>query len=136
MHNAEVYGFDCNPIAKLISECKLINLTKEQVITILDNFRELDLIEVNQSSEMYSLHNFEGRDHWFSQNAQREFGLLLKIINKFDRDSKEWILLATMQVWYHASSRISTNKRQPHQQFNSVLGMVFPKLVYLLLSPI
>lgn len=95
MDNAEVYGFDCNPIAKLISECKLINLTKEQVITILDNFREPDLIEVNQSSEMYSLHNFEGRDHWFSQNAQREFGLLLKIINKFDRDSKEWILLAT-----------------------------------------
>jgi len=90
-----VYGFDCNPIAKLITECKLSNLTAE-------NFKSLEKLAslINSNSFIrkigdYELHEFDGKDHWFTQQAQAEFGLLLNELNKFERNTPPWLVVAT-----------------------------------------
>ena len=91
----EVYGFDCNPIAKLISDCKLLDLEKLEIDLINEITSLGKLLKLNSNTTDFQLHEFDGRDHWFSTQAQREFAILLNILGNFERMSQNWILIAT-----------------------------------------
>lgn len=91
-----VFGFDCNPIARLISICKLSDFSKNELsqlkllATEAANGKLTDKIGIEQ------LHDFEGKDHWFSSNAQQEFAVLLGERRNFKPDSSPWTLISTV----------------------------------------
>lgn len=91
-----VFGFDCNPIARLISVCKISNFSNSELSS-------LDLLATEASSGRMmgkigskELHDFVGKDHWFSSAAQEEFAVLLNERRNFVPDSSQWNLFSTV----------------------------------------
>lgn len=88
-------GVDCNPIAILISQCKLINLKnsdifliEELIVSVLNDIQRIEKIENH-------LHDFEGKDHWFSIQVQKEISYILKKIKQFQTNNEVSIILKT-----------------------------------------
>jgi len=92
----EVYGFDCNPIAGLISRCKLVNLRNTEIVNLEKFAKQALQVSFESIDPNLTLHSFHGRDHWFSEEVQREFAFLLEEIDDYDRDSNSWVVLATV----------------------------------------
>ena len=92
----DVFGFDCNPIAQLISKCKLVELTSSEVKSL--KTIETSILDgtLHESIGLYSLPDFPGKDHWFSNSTQEEFSVLLSELSRFDRESSQWLVLATV----------------------------------------
>jgi site-specific DNA-methyltransferase (cytosine-N4-specific) len=73
-------GTDCNPIAILIARCKLLSLTQ-------DDIKRIDkIVRLIKNSTFASiplgveLHQFEGKDHWFTPEIQQEIAWILQVI--------------------------------------------------------
>lgn len=92
-HN--VIGIDCNPIAILISRCKLARLDARESSSLHMMTANPEKIAKGLSAFRGSLHDFHGRDHWFSHQAQRELAYCLQFVNSADRSSDLWAVLAT-----------------------------------------
>lgn len=73
------YGFDCNPIAILIAQFRTLKAgsrffaTTESVISSAAVGLRAIALESNRK-----LHDFEGRDHWFSPDAQGALSAILQ----------------------------------------------------------
>ncbi len=91
----DVVGIDCNPIAVLISNSKLVNLDPDLSRQIFDSCRDFDLHFENLQSGDYELHEFEGRDHWFSELVQTEIAYVLALIEDFRERPAARIILST-----------------------------------------
>ncbi|AKL72410.1 Methyltransferase domain [Actinobacteria bacterium IMCC26256] len=90
----DVFGVDCNPIATLISDCKLVNVPSKSLYQISKLAADFDL-HLNELARFDApLHEFPGRDHWFSEQAQKEFAYALKILSTYRRGSGEWSIIA------------------------------------------
>jgi hypothetical protein len=86
-------GFDCNPVAVLISKFKLLKGDARFVRQALDLLSDFEVASSQIVMSDARLHSFPGRDHWFGEVAQRELaGILLWI----KRQVNEWSDLA---VW-------------------------------------
>ena len=80
-------GTDCNPIATLITRCKLINLTNFDI-------KELELLILRTKNQAQksglitnTLHEFDGKDHWFTLEIQKEIAWILTEIAAFPEHS-------------------------------------------------
>ena len=92
----DAVGIDCNPIATLISRCKLALLSESDHNDLVDTLNKLEknLAELNFGD--HHLHDFPGRDHWFESGVQAEIALVLNnAIGRFERESNKWIIMAT-----------------------------------------
>ena len=94
MRGLRVIGADCNPIAVLISRCKLLNITKDEMAAAL-NCAEAARAGRSSTERLAVSFEFAGRDHWFSDDAQQGFEFCLRLIRRFERDSAPWIVCAT-----------------------------------------
>lgn len=88
-------GTDCNPIAILIAKCKLTNLKNQDISAI-----EAMIARAEESSSKSNLlkkplHDFEGRDHWFTLQAQKEISWILSEIETHPADSAITIVAKT-----------------------------------------
>jgi site-specific DNA-methyltransferase (cytosine-N4-specific) len=80
-------GTDCNPIATLIARCKLINLTNLDI-----NELELLILRAKNQAKKSSLitttlHEFDGKDHWFTLDIQKEIAWILAEIAAYPEQS-------------------------------------------------
>lgn len=88
-------GTDCNPIAVLISRCKLSNPSQSdfqnlsRVIDVLSEYLE------EPKNLDFQINNFEGRDHWFTKQVQSEIGAISKSILEFKKDSPALLIANT-----------------------------------------
>jgi site-specific DNA-methyltransferase (cytosine-N4-specific) len=88
-------GSDCNPIAILITKCKLTNLDHKDIKAIeviIDSSKE---IESKCARLKNTLPNFEGRDHWFTLQTQREISWILTQIASYPENSSIGIITKT-----------------------------------------
>ncbi len=92
----EVCGLDCNPIALLITRAKLVredSANSSQIRALLDEIGSA----IPQAHKLETdLPDFAGRDHWFSDNARREFGFLRTKLDSLEHEGDEWIGFATI----------------------------------------
>jgi len=91
-----VFGFDCNPIARLISICKIREFTSKELSILKSLASDIANGKLQKNIGEEKLHEFEGKDHWFSTNAQNEFAVLLSKLKNFDPESSPWTLIATV----------------------------------------
>lgn len=98
--NIKAFGFDCNPIATLISKSKLLQLSQNSIeLGILDiekyfkNFDELRRLELSE---------FDGKDHWFSEEIQTEIEIIKYFISNI-KDNK-------FQIFYNSILSSLINK--------------------------
>ena len=88
-------GTDCNPIAILIAKCKLLNLSKvdiKKIESIIQLTKKATFASIPYGVE---LHQFEGRDHWFTPEIQQEIAWVLQIIYAEAGDSSASIVAKT-----------------------------------------
>jgi DNA modification methylase len=88
-------GIDCNPIAILISQCKLVNLNEKDISLIKGLIDTISNDINNLGTIQNNLHSFEGKDHWFSIQSQKEISHLLQKIKEFEKNKKISIVLKT-----------------------------------------
>lgn len=88
-------GTDCNPIAVLISKCKLSNPDHKDY-DALEKLSD-DLIQYKLSSDNldFSIPDFEGRDHWFTKQSQSELGAITAGIKKLKENSPAALIAMT-----------------------------------------
>jgi len=91
----DVVGIDCNPIATLISRCKLAELSAKDQTDLGSLLTELEVAVVRSDFGTDQLHDFSGRDHWFSEKVQTEVAFVLNSIARFERNSNPWTVMAT-----------------------------------------
>lgn len=91
----DVFGVDCNPIAILITKCKLVDLSPIDLSLMRKAVEDIDHHSAELEKFGIPLHEFPGRDHWFSQEIQKEFSYVLSILGQYEKDSPEWVVLAT-----------------------------------------
>ena len=89
-----VIGIDCNPIADMITRCKMLNLEQSWHTEIDEVLNDPKGVERAVKSKI-SVVEFAGRDHWFSEQALREISYILSYMAQFERESSPWIVLAT-----------------------------------------
>lgn len=88
-------GIDCNPIAVLISKCKLINLTSRSAQS-LKRLRDTAVRAAPTAASLETdLPEFAGRDHWFTEEARRELGFLVAQIEELGARSASSIVART-----------------------------------------
>lgn len=88
-------GVDCNPIAILVSKCKLINLKKDD-ISLIEGLGDILLSDINHIEKIQNnILDFEGKDHWFSIQTQKEISHILKKIKQFENNDEISIILKT-----------------------------------------
>lgn len=87
-----VIGFDCNPIAVLVSRFKLLSADDAFVLAARDILCELECALSRIPAD--DLPPFAGRDHWFTRQVRRELAAICVHIETFGRDSDLWIWLA------------------------------------------
>lgn len=87
-------GFDVNPIAVLVSNAKLIDSPRYYESSEL-LLRALLAAAPGFQQSTAALHDFHGRDHWFSGEVQVEIaGVLAWMDEHAERESDEWVWLA------------------------------------------
>ncbi len=79
-HNA--IGVDCNPIAILIAQTKTANVTEADSKAVIEA-AEWCMLQTEKRKTALKLHEFEGRDHWFTDIAQNELAIALEAIEHF-----------------------------------------------------
>ena len=95
MRGLDTYGFDCNPIALLITKAKLVNLSRSEFASLKELVIETYDFPLEKIPERSELPEFDGKDHWFSTQAQKEFTYLLRELSAYERDSACWIVIAS-----------------------------------------
>jgi site-specific DNA-methyltransferase (cytosine-N4-specific) len=99
MRGATAIGFDCNPIAILISKFKLL-----EVDASFGQLGEEVLAELSLAASMVvasndQLDDFHGRDHWFGSVAQRELAALKRWVTRWqDGRIRTWLELSLSAV--------------------------------------
>jgi SAM-dependent methyltransferase len=99
LRGATAIGFDCNPIAVLISRFKLLEVDESFKRRGEEFLAELTLFanEIIGSDE--TLPEFSGRDHWFGKVAQRELASLKRWIDRRrDARVRTWLNLSLSAV--------------------------------------
>jgi site-specific DNA-methyltransferase (cytosine-N4-specific) len=87
-----VLGFDCNPIAVLITRFKLLEATRPFFARCEARLRDADERAETLALTSAELHDFAGRDHWFDPVVQRELAALLDWIrSEDDGDVRTWL---------------------------------------------
>jgi adenine-specific DNA methylase len=76
-------GVDCNPIAILIAKTKTANLTEAESNIILAG-TEWCSVQTAKRKTQKKLHEFEGRDHWFTDIVQNELSIALEAVEHFE----------------------------------------------------
>jgi site-specific DNA-methyltransferase (cytosine-N4-specific) len=79
----------------LISRCKLARLDGSETASIDRLTAKPEKFTKGLSGFRGYLHDFHGRDHWFSHQAQRELAYCLQFVNSADRSGDLWAVLAT-----------------------------------------
>lgn len=113
------FGFDCNPIAVMISRFRTFKASKGDFVAI-DSVIADASVRLFASRRTSSLCDFEGRDHWFSADVQaalaaiiawaREPGIavrlrpwfevsLSRIVNRVSRQDSETRYVARDKPW-------------------------------------
>ncbi len=82
-----VIGIDCNPIALLITRCKISNYDQKSLRRLKKLHSQLQEILDHGKIPTLQLHNFPGRDHWFQTEVQNEIALILSLIRKVNKAS-------------------------------------------------
>ena len=80
-------GTDCNPIATLITKCKLLNLTDNTINDLTEIINRTKKRAANCSKITTLLHDFEGKDHWFTLPIQKEIAWVLAEIAAYPDNS-------------------------------------------------
>lgn len=108
-----VYGFDCNPIAILISRfrtlkagSKFFSLTESILSSAAIELRSL-VLQGNRK-----LHAFEGRDHWFSPESQSALSAILRFEEALppNDDLRTWYRLALSRIINRVSRQDSETR--------------------------
>lgn len=88
-------GTDCNPIAVLISKCKLSNpsLKDFQLLNKVIDGLEKYLYEPEELN--FELIDFEGKDHWFTKQVQAEIGAIHSKIKNLKEDCPASLIAKT-----------------------------------------
>ena len=82
------WGIDCNPIATLISRVKVAHLsdrTNEKLDSMVERLAATDV-----ETSGRELHNFAGRDHWFSCGSQTGIAAILGELTLIADDETAW----------------------------------------------
>lgn len=120
-----VIGFDCNPIAVLISSLKVMP-TDDAFLDLAQN--ELALFERARPRLMgqeHALPDFPGRDHWFGAAQQRELAAIRKwVFARRDARVKLWLKVALSAIVNRVSYQDSET-RYARVQRDSIPGNVF-----------
>jgi site-specific DNA-methyltransferase (cytosine-N4-specific) len=92
LSGSAVLGFDCNPIAVLLSRFKLLEVSGDFFDRCDSVLVDLDARGPAWLSSKAALHAFPGRDHWFSDVVQREIAAILAWIETHDCvDVRTWL---------------------------------------------
>lgn len=92
----DVIGMDCNPIALVITKAKMLNANLKLRAVIDELVGALNKAATRADSLSYDLPDFAGRNHWFSETARREFGMIRHRLNQMPRESDEWTAAAAV----------------------------------------
>jgi len=84
-------GTDCNPIAVLISQCKLCNPSPKDLDLLSRIIQDLN----SYHDEEFEIADFEGKDHWFTKQAQFEIGAIKKHIGALKKGSPAFLIAGT-----------------------------------------
>lgn len=76
-------GVDCNPIAILIAKTKTANVTDAEAAAVIQA-AEWCASQTEKRKTSRKLHEFEGRDHWFTDVVQNELSIALEAIEHFE----------------------------------------------------
>jgi site-specific DNA-methyltransferase (cytosine-N4-specific) len=90
-----VRGFDCNPIAVVISRFKLIPADARFFCVADTVLAELQLTRSGFAASDAELPPFKGRDHWFAPVVQRELAAAVEWIEKNAQDADITLWLQT-----------------------------------------
>lgn len=107
------YGFDCNPIAILIAQFRTLKTgsrffaTTESVMSCAAPGLRALVLESN-----HKLHAFEGRDHWFSREAQSALWAILHFEQTLPpgEDVHTWYRLAISRIINRVSRQDSETR--------------------------
>lgn len=89
-------GTDCNPIAILISKCKLSNPKRKDFECLNIVIDELSLYLDRPENLNFMIPDFEGRDHWFTSQIQSEIGAITQSIQKLNENSPASLIARTV----------------------------------------
>ena len=98
--NIKAFGFDCNPIATLVSKSKLLQLSQKSI--------ELELLDIEKYFKNFEklprlqLSEFNGKEHWFKKEIQIEIEIIKHYISNID-DKK-------FQIFYRSILSSLVNK--------------------------
>ncbi len=92
-------GFDCNPVAVLITRFKLLEADRSFMARCEERLADLERRSPFLALDERGLHDFPGRDHWFSPVVQRELAALLAWIHGHeDADVRIWLETALSAI--------------------------------------
>jgi site-specific DNA-methyltransferase (cytosine-N4-specific) len=96
---AGTIGFDCNPVAVLISRFKLLEAGPAFLAKCEKQLSDLEYQGPFLALKDLPLHEFPGRDHWFSPVVQRELAALLGWIRAADGvETRVWLETALSSI--------------------------------------
>lgn len=99
LKGATAVGFDCNPIAVLISKFKLLDVDNAFAKRGESILAEIALATNDFIKSDEDLEDFHGRDHWFGRVARRELGTLRKWIRqRRDIRVRTWLELSLSAI--------------------------------------
>jgi len=76
-------GVDCNPIAILIAQTKTANVTAAEAQAVMTAV-DWCAVQTEKRKGLKKLHEFEGRDHWFTDLVQHELAIALEASEHFE----------------------------------------------------
>lgn len=88
-------GTDCNPIAVLISKCKLAKPTDKDFLALEKIVADLTEQLLQPTKILFEIEDFDGRDHWFTKQIQSEIGAILQVTNRLKKDSAASLIAKT-----------------------------------------
>lgn len=91
----EMYGFDLNPLAVLISKAKFTKLIPEKIETLRQNLRKniYEFIKNEDCIASVLIPEFFNRSFWFSDHVLKNLAILKKFISEIDLEYQRLFLL-------------------------------------------
>ncbi len=133
----EMYGFDLNPLAVLISRAKFTKVNIEKVNSIKQNLRNqvFDFVKIEDNYKSITIPKHYNIDFWFSKAVLKNLSVLKHFVDRIEESARQLFLIPLSETIrecsYTRNHEFKLYRIKPEEmlQFNpDVYGLFFDKL--------